>query len=258
MTGDDHAQRRHGGPLRPVRRGEPGRLLGRRLGVRPQHVVRLSRARRSRTRRPRPTRPQGFEIGCTSTRTARDCTPTSLDAILRDQLAQFAAAVPELAGAGHEPHALHRVERLGDAAQGRARARHPPGHELLLLAGRVGPGPARDVHRLRACPMRFADTRRHDDRRLPGHDADDRRVGIRRTRCTSTRCSTTRSGPQGYYGAFTANMHTDRRNHAGRGRDRRRSAGAQRTGRLRPCRCSSGSTAATARRSAPSRAPAAS
>ena len=32
----------------------------------------------------------------------------------------------------------------------------------------------------------------------------------------STRCSTTRSGPKGYYGVFTANMHTDHGDHAER------------------------------------------
>ena len=46
MTGDDHAQRRHRRPLRPVQGAEPGRLLGRRLGVRAQHRPTSTRTRR--------------------------------------------------------------------------------------------------------------------------------------------------------------------------------------------------------------------
>ena len=45
-------------------------------------------------------------------------------------------------------------------------------------------------------PMRFADTRRLADRRLPGGDPAHRRVGHRRRRRTSRRCSTARSGPR--------------------------------------------------------------
>ena len=39
-------------------------------------------------------------------------------------------------------------------------------------------------------------------------------------------------GPQGYYGVFTANMHTDSPQHPGRGRDRRGRQGPRRPGRL--------------------------
>ena len=46
--------------------------------------------------------------------------------------------VPLHRAAADEPDALHRVERLGDAAEGRARERHPLRHELLLLAARRG------------------------------------------------------------------------------------------------------------------------
>ena len=45
-------------------------------------------------------------------------------------------------------------------------------------------------------PMRFAKAGRHDDRRLPGRDADDRRVGPDAIRSPSTRCSIARSAPK--------------------------------------------------------------
>ena len=67
---------------------------------------------------------------------------------------------------------------------------------------------------------------------------------------TSTRCSTTRSAPQGYYGVFTANMHTDNAVARRLRRDRRLGAGPRRAGRLGAADARPGSTAATARRSA--------
>ena len=56
-------------------------------------------------------------------------------------------------------------------------------------------------------------------------------------------------GRDGYYGVFTANMHTDQSNAPGRRRDRRRGASAAACRSSRPRRCSTGSTAATAPRS---------
>ena len=96
--------------------------------------------------------------------------------LLLEPARRLAREVPVAAGAGVEPHALHRVERLRHAAAGRAAARHPLRHELLLLAGFLDPGPARPVHRFRV-PAALRDRGRRHDRRLPGRDADDRRVG---------------------------------------------------------------------------------
>ncbi len=96
--------------------------------------------------------------------------------------------------AGLQPHALHRVERLGHAAQGGARARHPLRHELLLQ-GPAGLGArARPDDRLRL-PAALRRPRRVDDRRLSVDDPGLRRDGHRavRPRRRSTRCSTTRS-----------------------------------------------------------------
>ena len=56
-------------------------------------------------------------------------------------------------------------------------------------------------------------------------------------------------GPEGYYGVFTANMHTDKPDNPRGRRDRRRGQGARRCRWCPPGRCSPGSTAATARRS---------
>ena len=57
-------------------------------------------------------------------------------------------------------------------------------------------------------PHALRDRDRADDRRLPGGDADDRRVGadVPAARQHAARQRDRRSG---YYGAFTANMHTD-------------------------------------------------
>ena len=58
--------------------------------------------------------------------------------------------------------------------------------------------------------MRFADLDGADARRLPGahaHDATSAGADVPGAR--STRSSTGRVGPEGYYGVFTANMHTD-------------------------------------------------
>ena len=54
----------------------------------------------------------------------------------------------------------------------------PARHELLLLAGQLGAEPARRVHRL-GLPDALRRHRRRADRRLPGGDADHRRVGRR-------------------------------------------------------------------------------
>ena len=67
----------------------------------------------------------------------------------------------------------------------------------------------------------------------------------------STRCSTTRPGPLGYYGVFTANMHTDSAaSDPGSDAIVAVGAGARRAGRVREADAAPGSTDATRRRSA--------
>ena len=159
--------------------------------------------------------------------------------------------LPEPPRAGVQPHALHRLERLGRHAEGRAPARHPLRHELLLQGpGRLGrrerPGPD-DGLRLPAALRR---SRRLDDRRLPGDDAGHRRDGRRhpddgpdqraaRQRARRRR-ATTASSPS----SSTATSATTSGSPTS---SPRRATAASRSSP--PRRCSTGSTAATARRS---------
>ena len=58
-------------------------------------------------------------------------------------------------------------------------------------------------------PMRFAPRPAAFDRRLPGRDPDDGRVATQSYPFTPNTLLDNALGPHGYYGAFTANMHTD-------------------------------------------------
>ena len=107
-----------------------------------------------------------------------------------------------------QPVPLHRVERLVDPAEGRSAPTGCGWTSTTTTGPAPGSGSARLHDRLRDADAVHRH-RRHDDRRLPGADTDDRRVGPDATRSPRTRCWTTRSGPLGYYGAFIANMHTD-------------------------------------------------
>ena len=64
-------------------------------------------------------------------------------------------------------------------------------------------------------PMRFADTDGSLIDVYQARDADDRRVGHRHTRTHIDALLDGALGSQGYYGVFTANMHTDNPQHAG-------------------------------------------
>ena len=78
-------------------------------------------------------------------------------------------------------------------------------------------------------PMRFAKARRHDDRRLSGGDADDRRIRSDASRSRSTRCSTGRLGPKATTASSSPTCTPTRRPRRLR-RDRRLGAGARRAG----------------------------
>ena len=193
MTGDDHGERRHRRPLRRLHRRQPARLLGGRLGVRPRHARTSIPGRRSSTtprrsrttgarlrdRRPREHRLRRLDAGVAATPSSPPSSPRS-----RSQLPEHAAR------RSTQPHPLHRLERLGDAA-----ARSSSTHGIRLDTNyyywppawvQDRPGP---VHRLgHADALRRP--RRHADRRLPGGDADDRRIGPDVPRSPSTRCST--------------------------------------------------------------------
>ena len=159
MTGDDHADA--GGTAArfdpTTRRARPAATSAP-VGVHPRHLVRLPEHDPDQRsgRRPTPRRLRG--------RAARQHGLRGLHAgVARGRLrpissSDFGRQVPEPPGADHEPDALHRLERLGRAAAGGARPRHPARHELLLLAAGLGRRTCPGMFTGSGMPMRFADT----------------------------------------------------------------------------------------------------
>ena len=91
---------------------------------------------------------QGFEIALHLNTGCSDFTPDVAERQLGPASCRSSGAVPGRDSAAHQPHALHRLERLGQRAEARAGERRAARHELLLLARRVGAGPSRHVHGL--------------------------------------------------------------------------------------------------------------
>ena len=141
----------------------------------PVHVVRLpEHAAEQQPRRP-PTTPRASRSACTRTTAAANFTPDQPALDVRQRPGRLGSEVHEPPVTGVEPVPLPGVERLGQPVRGRARERHPVRRQLLLLAGQLGQRPARVHDRIgHAAAVRQA--RRHDGRRVPGADADDRRV----------------------------------------------------------------------------------
>ena len=216
MTGDDHGNGGTDGQFDRFKADEPGRLLGRELGVRARRRPTSSRARRSPTPGARPTRPHGFEIALhLEHRAASDFTPASLAQRLgRRSCPSSGTTYPSAGRAGDQPHALHRLERLGERADRRARERRPARHELLLLARGVGRRTGPGMFTGSGFPMRFADT---DGSLIDVYQAATQLTdesGIDYAAHIEALLDGA-LGPQGYYGVFTANMHTDDADHAG-------------------------------------------
>ena len=134
----------------------------------------------------------GFEIALHLNTGCSDFTPDVAPQRLDRAAARVPDGVPGAERAGDQPHALHRLERLGERGDRGPRERRPARHELLLLARGVRAEPPGHVHRL-GLPAALRRHERVADRRLPGGDADDRRVGHRLRGSTSRRCSTGRS-----------------------------------------------------------------
>ena len=209
-------RRRDGRPVRPVQGREARRAARSRTGS-------ASAARRTSTRAARSTDAQaaayqakGFEIALhLSTRTALDFTPTSLEADLHDPARRLHGEVRR-ALAAPRTNRTHCIAWSDWASEPKVElaARDPPRHELLLLARRLGARPARDVHRVRL-PDALRRPRRLADRRLPGDDADRPTSPGQTSRRTSTTLLDNALGAEGYYGVFTANMHTDSADIAG-------------------------------------------
>ena len=244
LTGDDHGHAGTIGQFNRYAAGERGRLLGRRLAVRAVDVLRLSRHRHHR----RPG--AGLPGRRLRDRPAPEHRLRRLHAgLARGRLGDAAPRVrrrlPQPVRPADQPDALHRLERLGQRAEGRAQPRRPPRHQLLLLARGVGPGPARHVHRL-GLPDALRRRGRLADRRLPGGDAAHRRVGASTSTATSRRCSTAPWAPTATTASSpptcTPTTTTTRAPTPSSPRPRRAACRSS-----RPCRCSTGSTAATTR-----------
>ena len=111
-----------------------------------------------------------------------------LNQTLTHELAIFAQKYAGPPGAADDAHPLHRVERLGQPAQGRPGPRDPAEHRLLLLPVRVDAEPAGHVHGLGPADA-LRRLQRLADRRLPGDDLRRRRRhdGPRAPRTTPTR-----------------------------------------------------------------------
>ena len=230
----DRRRPRQGGTDRPLRTLQAASIrraarsptgsasAGRRTSSRAPAQRRVAAATRGRASRSRST----------STPAARNWTPARCDDVLRHPARATSRPTTRACRRRDQPDALHRLERLGEPAQGRARQRHPVRHELLLLARRLGqnrPG----LFTGSGMPMRFAD--------LDGTMIDVYQAATQMTDESGQSYPTTIDtlldkalGPEGYYGVFTANMHTDRgRTPADDAIVARRQA-ARRPGRLGP------------------------
>ena len=172
----------------------------------------------------RRTRPRGSRSRCTSTPGCQRLHERLAARDLGRPAAQFLTALARPGGgAAHQPQPLHRLERLGELSQVErefgvrldTNYYYWPGSWVQDRPGMfTGSGFPHAVRR----PRRLA------DRRLPGDDADHRRVGDRTSPSTSPALLDKALGAPGYYGVFTANMHTDNPNHSGRQHHRRRRA----------------------------------
>ena len=202
MTGDDHGHARDRTALRRVQGREPGGLLRRQLDVRPRHLVHVprhadpersgGRVQRGRLRARSPSQ-RRLRLQRPGSRHARRR--------LHGPAGRLRRGLPEPARAEDVALPLHLLGRLGVAREGRARPRHPHGHELLLLPVRLDGRPPRLVDRLRL-PDALRGHRRDEGRRLPAGDPDagrdDRRPRARTStrRAGSRRSSTGRSAPR--------------------------------------------------------------
>ena len=153
-------QRRHGGALRPVRQRQPGRLLGRELAV---------RARRPRTSTRHPICRRAGR-GVRSQRASRsalhittNCADWTPGSARRDFYTDQLAAVRARTSRASSAPTTNRTHCIAWSdwaipAEGRAGARHPAGHQLLLLARHAGSRTGPGFFTGSGLPMRFADT----------------------------------------------------------------------------------------------------
>ena len=152
MTGDDHARGGTTGQFdwddlsqpAPAATSPTGSAsAGRRTCTRTPTLRRRDARRRYEA--------QGFEIALHVNTDCANWTPASLADVLHARSSRsWRGQLPEPARAGHPPHPLHHLERLGDPA---ARSSSTNGIRLdtnyYYWPRRLGPEPARLLHRLR-------------------------------------------------------------------------------------------------------------
>ena len=252
MTGDDHGNGGTAGPLRQLQARTARRAArsptGSACAARPTSTRTPPIDRRAgRGVRERRASRSALHVttNCDDWTRRRRSSPST-----RDQLAALSRrTIPSLAGAGHQPHPLHRLERLGHAAEGRARATASASTRTTTTGRQTGCRTAPGMFTGSGMPMRFADLDGIDDRRLPGGDADDRRVGPV-VPVHDRHAARPRARPRGLLRRLHRE-HAHRHRRASRARTRssppRRRAACRSS---RPGRCSTGSTAATPRPSA--------
>ena len=87
---------------------------------------------------------QGFEIALHPNTGCASPTRAGFESLLTTQLADLRRDVPRRRPIDHQPQPLHRVGGLHDDPRGARAKGHPPRHQLLLLARRLGgaTGPA--------------------------------------------------------------------------------------------------------------------
>ncbi len=107
------------------------------------------------------TRPTGFEVGLHVNTDCADFTAgVARRALYDQQLPEFAAQFPSVPAPLRTQRApLHRLERLGTRRPGAADQRHPPRHQLLLLAAELGCTTRPGMFTGSGMPMRFAEPR---------------------------------------------------------------------------------------------------
>ena len=177
MTGDDHGNGGTAGRFDQFKADSPQRLRRSPTGSasrRPPTSTRTRRSRDAAGRRLSERRDSRSALHVTTN--CADWTPRQLESFYTDQLAEFAANYPSLS-----PPATNRTHCIAWsdwATQPKVELQH--GIRLdtnyYYWPRQLDPGPPGDVHRLgHADALRRP--RRLDDRRLPGGDPDDRRVG---------------------------------------------------------------------------------
>ena len=251
-------QRRHARPVRRASRPTARRAAPSRTGNACARPPTSSRPPSSATPRRGATRRAASRSRCTSTSSGPTPAPRhattsrplpSLTSTSRDQRQAFASRWPSLAPSGHRAARTASCGATGPAdAEGRARRRGSASTRTTTPGRAPGCSNRPGMFTGSGFPMRFADT---DGSLIDVYQAatqltDESGIDVARH---ITALLDGALGPEGYYGVFTANVHTDEPDNPGADAIVAEAQARARAGRLRQGRCSLGSTAATARRS---------